>query len=212
MTATMPEFIAAESPREHPVVDGAAGAPPAPGADPAAPYGRKADGTPKAKPGRPAGTPNREPRAAARPRVAPAPGPAPAPAAKKAGQKKAAAGPDYRGGVMGLLQVVSMPLMVAGAKNDALLADAATISIHGPVIATALADLAAERPEVAAVLDRVMSAGPYGALIAAVVPLAVQIAANHRAVPGPVASALGAQDPADLVGMMRAQAPQAAAA
>ncbi|MER6059482.1 hypothetical protein [Streptomyces albidoflavus] len=211
MTATMPEFIAAERPREHPGVDGAAGAPSAPGADPAAPYGRKADGTPKAKPGRPAGTPNREPRAAARPRMAPAPGPTPAPTAKKAG-KKAAAGPDYRSGVLGLFQVITMPLVVAGAKNDALLADAAAVSMHGPVIADALAGLAAERPEVAAVLDRVMSAGPYGALIAAVVPLAVQIAANHKAVPGAVGSALGAQDPADLVGMMRAQAPQAAAA
>jgi hypothetical protein len=62
-------------------------------------------------------------------------------------------------------------------------ADAAAITIHAPNIASALNQLAQERPEIAAVLERVLQVGPYGVLIAAVAPLALQILANHGALP-----------------------------
>jgi hypothetical protein len=70
-------------------------------------------------------------------------------------------------------------LSVAGSNNKTLLADSLAVAEHGPNIASALDMLAAERPEVAAVLDRVLAVGPYGALIAAVAPLAMQVVANH---------------------------------
>jgi hypothetical protein len=75
-------------------------------------------------------------------------------------------------------------------------ADAAAITIHSENIAEALDQLAHERPEIAAVLDRVLQVGPYGVLIAAVAPLALQILANHGAVP---AGVMGTIPPGTLI-------------
>lgn len=198
-----------EMPAGHPDLDAA---PQDDAHDPAAPYGRRSDGTPKAKPGRKAGTPNTSPRARARakPRMQ-----ADAPPLRKAsgGSKKRSTEPDYRGGIMGLVQLTTAPLLVAGARSDAALADAATLTTYGPGIADALHELALERPEVAAVLDRLLQAGPYGALLAACVPLGVQLAANHGLLPKQVYTALGGQDPKAMVAAMRGEpAPAAAAA
>lgn len=166
-----------------------------------APYGRKSDGSPKAKPGRRPGTPNTGPRKAAPPR----------PKAKKqtasSGGRARGGRPDYARGIMGLLQLAAAPLMVAGAKNDAALADAAALTVHGPPIAEALDDLAQERPEFAAVLDRVLSAGPYGALLSAALPLVAQLAVNHGLVPDQIGAIVGAQPRRDLVSMLRPQQP-----
>lgn len=173
--------------------------------DPEAPYGVKSDGTPRAKPGRRTGTPNTRPRKAAAPR-------APQPAAPAKGRRKAPAEPDYRGGVMALVQVAATPLIVAGAKSETALADAAALTLHGPPIADALHTLALERPEVAAVLERLMQVGPYGVLIAAVVPLAVQLAANHGLIPEAAAAGMGAHPRGDLVAYMKQPADAPAAA
>lgn len=211
MSAPTMEFRApadADIPTGHPDDPDA----PTPGTrtgDPAAPYGYRADGTPRSKPGRRPGTPNREPRRPAAPRVT-------VQAAKPRGQqqkkKQQRSEPDYRTGVLGLLQLGAMPLLAAGARSDAALADAAAITMHAEPIADALHTLALERPEVAAVLDRVLSVGPYGVLVAAVMPLAFQVAANHRVLPAAVAEGMGAQDPAVLVAQMKGQPAPAPAA
>jgi hypothetical protein len=75
-------------------------------------------------------------------------------------------------------------------------ADAAAITIHAPNIAEALDQLANERPEIAAILDRVLQVGPYGVLIAAVAPLALQLLANHEALPP---GAMGTVPPTTLI-------------
>lgn len=197
-----------DGPRPHP--DDAPEPPPATGystTDPDAPWGRRADGTPRAKPGRPAGTPNTGPRRPAPPRASVPP---PRPAAPRKPKAKQVAGPDYRAGINGLFQLVAAPLAMAGIKNDSAAADAAALTVYGPGIADALHDLAVERPEVAALLERILSAGPYGALIAAVLPLVVQLLTNHGVLPGHVGTAMGAQDPAALVGMLRPDPARAA--
>jgi hypothetical protein len=171
---------------EIPVVDGAEMA------DPEAPYGRRKDGTPKAKPGPRGGngSPSTSPRAAA----------APKPRKATATRAKSAPGvTDYRPGIMGLLQVPAMGLSMVGrqTKNAQLQADGMTIAMHAGNIAEALNMTAQQQPAVARALDNVLKAGPYGALIAAVVPMALQLAANHGVIPAN--AGMGLHAPEDLV-------------
>lgn len=107
-------------------------------------------------------------------------------------------GTDYTEGVKGMFQMVGTGLAIAGAKSEspAFLADAVAIADHAHPVATALNDLAHERPEVAAVLDKLMQVGPYGAVIAAVLPLAAQLLTNHGVAP---AGLLGSESPETLV-------------
>ncbi len=61
--------------------------------------------------------------------------------------------------------------------------DAATVMVHSDNVATSLNELAQVKPEFARLLDKLVAAGPYGAVIAALVPLGAQIMANHKRVP-----------------------------
>jgi dTDP-4-dehydrorhamnose reductase len=63
--------------------------------------------------------------------------------------------------------------------NQTLLADGYAIKHHGANIAKAVNDLAQNKPEVAMALERLGQSTPYAALVMAVVPLALQLAANH---------------------------------
>ena len=105
--------------------------------------------------------------------------------------------PDYTEAVNGLFQLAALPLSFAAP------ADAWAITAYGPGISTALNDLAQERPEVAAVLDKVLQAGPYGALIAAIVPLVAQLLANHGLLP---AGFFGTRSKEDILASLTNQA------
>lgn len=154
-----------------------------------APYGRKADGTPKRKPG-PA-------RGGGRPGGG-APGrPRPSTARARA--------TDYRPGILGMAQTVALPLSFAAP------ADAAAVMMHAQPIAEALNELAQERPEVAAMLEKILAVGPYGAVIAATVPLLVQLGHNHGIIPEPMAKQLGAVPKQKLLADLRKRAEQMAA-
>lgn len=98
----------------------------------------------------------------------------------------------YAEGVAGLLQIPAMALTFVDPV------DGFCVAQHTPGIASAVADLAVERPEVAAALDKILAVGPYGALIGAVLPLAVQIAHNHNVVPETMAKAMGATPKKDI--------------
>ncbi len=151
------------------------------------PYGRRADGTPRSRPGpKSSGS---APRMAAAPR----PRKAARPAAAKKGE------PDYRAGIMGLLQIPAMGLSMVGrqTKNTALQADGYALAMHAPGIAEALNETAKAQPAVGRALESIMKAGPYGAIIAAMVPLVMQLAANHGVMnPAPQ---MGIHAVADLV-------------
>lgn len=92
-------------------------------------------------------------------------------------------GTDYREGILGMLQIPAMGLALAGAKNPVFAADSIVIQSYSPGIAEALNNLAHDKPEVAAALDRVLAVGPYGAIIAAVLPMAMQLLTNHGVIP-----------------------------
>jgi hypothetical protein len=147
--------------------------PPTDLADPDAPYGRRADGTPKAKPG-----PKRTGSAASpAPRKVAAPGPRKPP---RAALKKDE--PDYRVGLMGLLQIPSFGLTMFGQRtqNAALQADGMAIAMHAPALAEALNETAKAQPAFGRALESLMKAGPYGAILTALVPLGMQLMANHK--------------------------------
>lgn len=127
------------------------------GRDSDAPQGRTRDGAPRKPPTKTRATPTRR-RTVEEPR-------------------------DYREPILGLFQLPAGALAVAGMQRPILAADSRAVTIYAPGIAEALNDLAHERPEVAAALERVLSVGPYGALIAAVAPMALQILANHERIP-----------------------------
>lgn len=116
-----------------------------------------------------------------KPRKTPPKGGAKAPSAKRSVKGQV----NYEEGVSQLLQTVAFGLTMLGTNNKAFLADGLIVAHHAPNIAGAIGQLANERPEVAAVLDRILAVGPYGVLIGAVVPLFMQAAANHGArIPG----------------------------
>ena len=110
------------------------------------------------------------------------------PSAKKTGTRRKSSkpsGPNYQDGIDGIFQMVAFGLTMAGDKNEVFLADGLAVTEHGPNISAALHQLATEKPEVAAVLDRVLAVGPYGLVIGALAPLCMQIASNHGvSVPG----------------------------
>ncbi len=163
------------------------------GFDQDAPYGRKADGTPERKPGPQKGTRV----GAAIPRVQ-----------RTGSTRKTSArktGTDYRPGIVGILQLPAFALGAGGQFNPALALDGAAISLHAPAIAEALNDLANDNPAVAAALDRILSAGPYGAIIGACLPLAFQIAANHKAIPDTMARSVGALPSEEFAAMLISQ-------
>lgn len=113
---------------------------------------------------------------------------------------KRTTGTDYTKGITELLMLPAGVLGIVGmqTKRLDLVADAAAIEQAAPGIASAVSDLANERPEVAAVLDRILKAGPYGALLAAVIPMTVQMLANHKVIP---AGVMGSKTPEDLLGI-----------
>lgn len=112
----------------------------------------------------------------------------------------------YFDGVSGLMQIASAGLAMANPV------DGFCVAQHTPPIASAVADLAVDRPEVAAALDKVLAVGPYGALIGAVLPLVVQIAHNHNRVPEEMAKALGATPKPLIEAHLKSQAEQMAQA
>jgi hypothetical protein len=168
--------------------------------DPEAPYGRKADGTPKRAAGRPRkSATGRAPRVRTR-KVAGGARPSVAPPSSGKARTPRSATPDYAGALRGALQTVGIPL----ALNPATMPDAAALAVHGPALCDAVGELAKEHAAVAAVLDRLLAVGPVGVVLGAAVPLFAQVAVNHGVIPLQLGRRLGAMDPAELVAAVQA--------
>lgn len=84
-------------------------------------------------------------------------------------------------------------------------ADAAAIGRFAPPIARELALLSDTNETIAKPVDFLIQIGPYGALIEAVLPLALQIAANHRMVDASALTNMGVVPPQVLEAQMKAE-------
>ena len=91
----------------------------------------------------------------------------------------------------GIVQMVAIPLAVAGQKNVALQRDAAALTLYSPGLIEAINETAKTDERLAALLDKILAVGPYGLIFAAAMPLILQILVNHGAMPGAMAEAAG---------------------
>lgn len=82
--------------------------------------------------------------------------------------------------------------VAGGVSSPAVQADGVAIVQHAPAIAAALDKVAKDDPRVAASLERMLTAGVWSGLVAALVPLAMTIAANHGAIPAHLLNLLSA--------------------
>ncbi|WP_301177228.1 hypothetical protein [Actinomadura geliboluensis] len=170
-------------------------APAPPKKDPEAPYGRRADGTPKKGPGGRPPKPKAQTKAE-RPRV-------------QANRSR-----DFTGPLNDVLRLGWGVLAISAP------ADAGALKVHGPGMVEAWNALAQENATVARGIEWLTTGSAYGAVVMATVPMVLQVLANHGRLPHQQLGALGVQDPAELAEvtaadvemMQRAAAAQAAAA
>lgn len=102
--------------------------------------------------------------------------------------------------VRGIFQIPAAGLIITGQRIQSvpLVADGATVLIHGPGVAKAIAEIAEHDPRVMALLEKVLAFGPYGILLAALFPMAAQFGANHGG-PMPILSGFGAVTPEEVI-------------
>lgn len=103
-------------------------------------------------------------------------------------------------GLMGLAQLGQGVLLMAG-----LHADAMTVGKFFPPVAVEVANIADDNDTIAKPLDFIIKIGPYGGLLAALIPFGMQIAANHRWIDASKALGQGIVPPEVLEAQMKAE-------
>lgn len=93
----------------------------------------------------------------------------------------------------GILQILGYGCVLVGWH-----ADAGAIGQHGPGLAHELAVVAETDSNLAKGLDSLLQVGPYGTLIVAAMPLALQVMANHGILKPEAFAAAGVVSPAAL--------------
>jgi hypothetical protein len=79
--------------------------------------------------------------------------------------------------VNGVFQLAGLGCIMFGQYSDA-----GAISLHCPPIAHEIAELAEKNEQVAKGVDVLLQVGPYAGLVAAIMPLVLQLMANHKVV------------------------------
>lgn len=179
-----PKVTAEPAPPEQ-VIPGQGAIPVAENTEKDAPWGRKSDGTPYARdPSRYLNRSSGGSRAS---------GPS-APPKTKPSARKAASGQQDR--MQRVMEFLSIPITVLGLAGQAsnskpLIADAIVLQSAAPTIAEAVAQVAADNDQVARIVDKLVQSGPYAALLGALVPVVMQLAANHATELPPIAASMG---------------------
>jgi hypothetical protein len=77
----------------------------------------------------------------------------------------------------GVFQLAGMGLVMAGQY-----ADAGAIDMHGHGVSLELAELAGKNEGIAKAVDSLLQVGPYAGLVVAMMPLVMQVLANHKVI------------------------------
>lgn len=108
---------------------------------------------------------------------------------------------DREDAVNGVFQLAGMVCMAFGKW-----ADAGAINTYGPGVTTETVKLADKYESVGKSIDALAQVSPFAGLIAAVTPLVIQLAANHKMISPAQAGAMGATNPDALAQQMQIQA------
>lgn len=102
--------------------------------------------------------------------------------------------------VNGLFQLGQLGCIIFGQY-----ADAGAIGLHAPPIAAEAAELAEKNDQVAKGIDLLLQVGPYAGLVAAIMPLVLQIMANHKVIPAEKMSGANIVKPEVLESQIKTQ-------
>jgi hypothetical protein len=80
--------------------------------------------------------------------------------------------------VDGIFQLAGMGCIMVGQ-----LADAGALDMHGHDVSVELAELAEKNETIGKGIDTLLQVGPYAGLVTALMPLVLQLLANHKVVP-----------------------------
>jgi len=83
--------------------------------------------------------------------------------------------------------------------NVAYQLDAAALLYHGPAACQGLGKVCANDPRLAAIADKLITAGPYAEAILPVLAIGAQFSVNHGALPPQLAVMFGALPPEELL-------------
>ena len=103
--------------------------------------------------------------------------------------------------VKGLLQIPGTAAVMVGQRTGSipLVADGATILVHGPAFANAIEEWAKVDPRVAAMLEKLVAFGPASAVVMALVIMGAQFARNHNEEAGAVLGGFGAVPAPEII-------------
>lgn len=119
------------------------------------------------------------------------PGTRPGPTSNKATEKAREARMSEREeGLNGLGQLAAIPLVATGN-----LADMGAVATHWPNVSHEAAVLSESNEKVANLVDKITAVGPFAGLIAATIPLVLQILVNHGRLPAGMFGQFGVLPP-----------------
>ncbi len=92
---------------------------------------------------------------------------------------------DRVAGLIGAFQLPATLLVIVGKQTSSkpLVADGVVLSSSAPGLSKALVDMADENPAIDRAINAVLTVGPYAELMGILIPLGLQLAANHGAAP-----------------------------
>jgi hypothetical protein len=124
-----------------------------------------------------------------------------APKAAPRPRRQAASVPGPADTVKSLLQIPATAVVMVGQRAGSvpLVADGATVIVHGPAFASAIEEWAKVDPRVAIILEKLVAFGPASAVATVLVIMGAQFYRNHDESSAPLTGGLGAVSATEII-------------